>query len=106
VSELGLGSLAGLAPQAFADAVLSTRTLPASTSYPITSRIGATGELYTDSITLIAQDTGQAYRLVIVGGAVTLQAVPTVADIRAGFATVTSVTQAVATVAALRRWGY
>lgn len=80
--------------------------LPASTSYPVSQRISAGGLPFYTSIILVDTATGQPYALTIAHGVVTLIAIPTVADIRADFATVAALRTAVPTVAALRVWGF
>jgi hypothetical protein len=80
--------------------------LPASTSYPVAQRISPGGLPYYTSIILVDTVTGQPWSLTIAGGVVTLVAIPTVADIRADFATVAAVRTAVPTIAALRVWGF
>jgi hypothetical protein len=100
---------AGLDPQAAAALSpwqLGVRSLPASTAYPIAVRIGADGSLYADAFTVLDTDTRQAWRLTVASGVIVLRPVPTVADIRADFATVQAARDATGTVAGLRRWGF
>lgn len=110
LEALASGRLAlGLDPQAPAGPSpyeLGVRTLPASSSYPFELSVGADGTLYSTGLTLIDRATAQPWRLTIVNGAVTLQAIPTVADIRADFASVAAARDAAGTVAGLRRWGF
>lgn len=80
--------------------------LPPSTSYPTAQRISPGGLPYFTSITLLDTITGQPYNVTIANGVLTLVAVPTVADIRADFATVDLLRTDVPTVASLRRWGF
>jgi hypothetical protein len=84
-------------------------TLPASGfGLPISGRVTATGELAQTEIVMIDAVTGFFWRATVSGSPSVwvFTAVPDVADIEAGFATVLQLETAVGTCAQLKTWGY
>lgn len=83
------------------------RQLPA-TAHSVSSRkIAASGVEYVDELIMV-NTGGLAFRITLVGNPPvwTFTPVPTVADIRADFTSVGAMRANVATVAALRTWGF
>ena len=82
--------------------------LPATTAYPIAQSLSPSGTPFYDELVFRAADTGLPWRIQVTGSppAFTFSAIPSCADIAAGFATCELLANTVPSAAALLTWGF